>query len=84
MNDGQDETQEVAEVGNAETANLRLRLELARMDKKKAEREERKAEIEERKARLDKERVEMELAAQGNAGARAKRNWRRKIGAGNG
>ena len=65
MNDGQDETEEVVEVGNAETANLRLKLELARS-------EERKAEIEERKARLDKERVEMELSAQGNAGTRAR------------
>ena len=57
LNDGQDETEEVIEVGNAETANLRLKLELARS--------------EERKARLDKERVELELAAQGNASARA-------------
>ena len=65
LNDGQDETEEVVEVGNAETVNLRLKLELARS-------EERKAEIEERKTRLDKERVEMELAAQGNAGARAR------------
>ena len=42
------------------------------MNKEKAESEERKAEIEERKARLNKERVELELAAQGSAGARAR------------
>ena len=65
LDDGQDATEEVVEVGNAETANLRLKLELARS-------EERKAESEERRARLEKERVEMELAAQGNAGARAR------------
>ena len=57
VNAGQDETEEFAEVGNAETVNLRLKLELARMEKEKA--------------RLDKERVEMELAAQTN-GARAR------------
>ena len=64
LNDGQDETGEVAGVGNAEIANLRLKLELARS-------EERKAENGRKKARLDKERVELEVAAQSNAGARA-------------
>ena len=58
VDDGHVETGEVVEVGNAETANLRLRLELARVEKERAQ--------------LDKERVELELAAQGNAGARTR------------